>query len=139
MQPRVLGINGAVLFNTLGVIVAFLLLNIEIAHSFASPGSHTLAFQFSGGFARDMTYTIAWALFALGLLVVGIWKSARAARFAAIALLSVALLKLFLNDLARLEALYRVAALVAVAIIAMLASFAYQRFLPDQDKGKPHR
>lgn len=139
VQPRVLGINGAVLFNTLGVIVAFLLLNIEIAHSFASPGSHTLAFQFSGGFARDMTYTIAWALFALGLLVVGIWKSARAARFAAIALLSVALLKLFLNDLARLEALYRVAALVAVAIIAMLASFAYQRFLPDQDKGKPHR
>lgn len=135
-QSRVFGINGVALFNTLGVILSFLLLNIEIAHYFAVPGSYALTFQFSGSFARDMTYTIGWALFAFGLLVVGIWKRARAARFAAIALLSVALLKLFLNDLARLEALYRVAAFVVVAIIAILASFAYQRFLPSQGRGR---
>jgi uncharacterized membrane protein len=45
-------------------------------------------------------------------------------------LLAVALAKLFLHDLARLEALYRIGALFAVAIIATVASFAYQRFLP---------
>ena len=38
------------------------------------------------------------------------------------------ILKLFFHDLARLDQLYRIGAFVAVAVIAMLASFAYQRF-----------
>ena len=37
-------------------------------------------------------------------------------------------LKLFFHDLARLDQLYRIGAFVAVAAIAMLGSFAYQRF-----------
>ncbi len=136
-RERVLGINAPPLFNALGVILAFLLLNLEIADYFTAVGARSLAFQFSGNFARDMTYTIAWALFALGLLVAGIWKQQRPARYAAIGLLSVALLKLFFHDLARLEALYRIGALFAVAVIAILASFAYQRFLPGNEKSPP--
>lgn len=136
-RERVLGINTPPLLNTLGVILAFLLLNIEIADYFTAPGAHSLAFKFSGNFARDMSYTIAWALFALGLLVAGIAKQQRAARYAAIALLSVALLKLFFHDLAQLEALFRIGALMAVAVIAFLASFAYQRFLPSNEKSPP--
>ena len=137
-RERVLGFSAPPLLNTLGTILAFLLLNIEIADYFTRPGAHTLTFQFSGDFGRDMTYTIAWALFALGLLGAGIWKQQKAARYAAIALLSVALLKLFLHDLARLEALYRIGALFAVAVIAILASFAYQRFLPSNEKTPPN-
>jgi uncharacterized membrane protein len=136
-RERVLGINAPPLFNALGVVLAFLLLNIEIADYFTAPGAQALALQFSGDFARDMTYTIAWALFALGLLGAGIWKQTSAARYAAIALLSVALLKLFFHDLARLEALYRIGTLFAVAVIAILASFAYQRFLPSNEKSLP--
>ena len=136
-RERVLGVNTPPLFNALGTILAFLLLNIEIADYFTRPGARALTFQFSGNFARDMTYTIAWALFALGLLVAGIWKQQKIARYAALALLSVALLKLFFHDLARLEALYRIGALFAVAVIAMLASFAYQRFLPGNEKTPP--
>lgn len=136
-RERVLGVNAPSLLNTLGVILAFFLLNIEIADYFTKPGAHALAFRFSGNFARDMTYTIAWALFALGLLGAGIWQQAKAARYAAIALLSVALLKLFFHDLAELQALYRIGALFAVAVIAMLASFAYQRFLPNNEKTPP--
>jgi len=136
-REQVLGVNAPPLLNTLGVILAFLLLNIEIADYFTSPGARSLAFQFSGNFARDMSYTIGWALFALGLLIAGIWHQTKAARYAAIALLSVALLKLFFHDLARLEALYRIGALFAVAVIAILASFAYQRFLPSNEKTLP--
>jgi uncharacterized membrane protein len=136
-HERVLGVKVPPLFNTLGTILAFLLLNIEIADYFTPTGARTLTFQFSGDFARDMSYTIGWALFALGLLVAGIWKETRTARYAAIALLSVALLKLFFHDLARLEALYRIGALFAVAVIAILASFAYQRFLPGNEKTPP--
>lgn len=125
------------LFHTLGTVLAFLLLNLEIADFFTVPGARTLTFQFSGNFARDMSYTIGWALFALGLLAAGLWKHLKAARYAAIALLSVALLKLFFHDLARLEALYRIGALFAVAVIAIVASFAYQRFLPGNEKSVP--
>ena len=133
-RERVLGVNAPPLFNALGVILAFFLLNIEIADYFTPAGYSTLTFQFSGNFARDMSYTIGWALFALGLLVAGIWKKNRVARYAAIALLSIALLKLFFHDLARLAQLYRIGALFAVAVIAILASLAYQRFLPSNEK-----
>ncbi|MDB6114089.1 MAG: hypothetical protein JWQ62_1034 [Lacunisphaera sp.] len=136
-RHQVLGTNTPPLLSALGVILAFLLLNIEIADYFTAPGAHSLAFQFSGDFGRDMTYTIAWALFALGLLGAGIWKQTKTARYAAIVLLSVALLKLFFHDLARLEALYRIGALFAVAVIAIVASFAYQRFLPSNEKTSP--
>ncbi|HEY8993942.1 MAG TPA: DUF2339 domain-containing protein [Lacunisphaera sp.] len=136
-RERVLGITAPPLLNTLAVVLSFLLLNIEIADYFTTPGAVSLAFKFRGNFARDMTYTIAWALFALGLLGTGIWKGLKAARYAAIALLSVALVKLFLHDLAQLAQLYRVGALVGVAVIAMLASFAYQRFLPANEKTSP--
>ncbi len=129
-RARVLGVDAPPLFNAFGTILAFLLLNIEIADYFTLPGTRALAFQFSGNLARDMSYTIGWALFALGLLAAGIWRQTRAARYAAIGLLSVALLKLFFHDLARLEALYRIGALFALAVIAILASLAYQRFLP---------
>jgi uncharacterized membrane protein len=136
-RERVLGVNAPPLLNTLGTVLGFLLLNVEIADYFTAPGARALTFQFSGHFGRDMTYTIAWALFALGLLGAGIWRRQKAARYAALALLSVALLKLFFHDLARLEALYRIGALFAVAVIAILASFAYQRFLPSHEKTPP--
>ncbi len=135
-RERTLNLNAPPLLNTLGVILAFLLLNIEIADYFTAPGQRVLTFTFSGNFARDMTYTIAWALFALGLLAAGIWQQIRATRYAALALLSVALLKLFFHDLANLAQLYRIGALFGVAVIAILASLAYQRFLPGHGSDK---
>ncbi len=138
-RERVLGMDARPLVYALGAVLSFILLNIEIADYFTQPGAPALAFHFSGNFARDMSYTIGWALFALGLLAAGIGWSQKAARYAAIGLLSVALLKLFFHDLARLEALYRIGALFAVAVIAILASFAYQRFLPNNEKALPTR
>jgi uncharacterized membrane protein len=126
-RNKIADINVQPILFTLGTVLAFILLNIEIADYFSEPGT-TLAFQFSGNFARDMTYSIAWAMFALILLVIGIWRKIPGARYSALGLLSVTILKLFLHDLARLNQLYRIGALIGVAVIAMLASLAYQRF-----------
>ena len=117
----------------LGTVLAFVLMNIEIADYFSAPESR-LTFQFTGNFARDMTYSISWGLFALALLLVGIVRMLRGARYAAMALLCATLLKLFLHDLARLGPLYRIGAFVGVALIAMLASFAYQKFFTARDR-----
>jgi uncharacterized membrane protein len=135
-RERVLGVTAPPLLNALGTILAFLLLNVEIADYF-SPAGSTLTFQFTGNFARDLAYTIGWALFALALLGAGIWKNARAARYAALGLLSATLLKLFFHDLAQLGQLYRVGALIVVAAVAILASFLYQRFIPADDRTSP--
>jgi len=132
-RNQISGINAPPILAGLGTVLAFLLLNIEIADYFSAPGS-TLTFQFSGNFARDMTYSIAWALFALVLLLIGILRKIPAARYSAIGLLSVTLLKLFFHDLAQLGQLYRIGAFVSVAVIAMLASFAYQRFFATSGK-----
>jgi uncharacterized membrane protein len=81
-----------------------------------------------------MTYSIAWGLFALVLLVIGIVKQVRPSRFAALGLLVVTLLKLFLHDLAHLNQLYRIGAFVGVSVIFIFASFAYQRFYAVSNK-----
>ena len=110
-----------------GALLLFLVLNIEIADYFSS--GPVLVFQFSDNFARDMTYSIAWALFAFALLVLGIWKRARPLRYASVGLLAVTLLKLFFHDLGQLDQLYRIGAFIGVAIILILASYLYQRFV----------
>jgi uncharacterized membrane protein len=120
--------------GALGVVLTFLLLNIEIADYFTAPGATSLVFEFSGNLARDMTYSIAWSLFALGLLVVGIARKLGAARIAGLILMSVTLLKLFFHDLARLQEFYRVGAFFVVAVIAIFASFKYQQFKSAQPK-----
>jgi len=128
--PKSIERAGPPLLGSLGAILVFLLLNIEIADYFSI--GPTLTFSFSGNFARDMTYSIAWALFALGLILVGMRIKQRAARYAGVALLGVTLAKLFLHDLSDLDELYRIGAFVSVAVILIAASFIYQRFLAPE-------
>ena len=133
--PRnlILQSNAPAILCTLGTVLAFLLMNIEIADAFTPTGAN-VTFRFVGNLSNDMllkrhmTYSIAWGLFALTLLAVGIVKKIPASRYAAIALLSVTVLKLFFYDLANLNQLYRIGALIGVAVIATVASLAYQRF-----------
>ena len=134
-SPRnlILKANVQPILAGLGTGLAFLLMNVEIADYFTTAGAR-VQFEFGGNFAREMTYTISWALFALVLIVVGIVRRIPAARYAALGLLSVTLLKLFFHDLAHLNQLYRIGALVGVAVIAWLASFAYQKFYASANK-----
>ncbi|MEY2486806.1 MAG: hypothetical protein QOH39_2454 [Verrucomicrobiota bacterium] len=128
--PRnfVLGRSAQPILWAMGTILAFLLLNIEIADFFSNPGKAQLIFELTGNFARDLSYSIAWSIFALLLLIVGIRQGIAPVRYASIALLGVTILKLFLHDLSELEQLYRIAAFIVVAIIAIIASYLYQRF-----------
>ena len=124
------------LLYSLGALLTFLLLNIEIADYFSV--GPTLTFSFTGNFARDMTYSIAWALYAFALLLIGMRKHTRWVRYSGVALLVVTLAKLFLHDLSSLDKLYRIGAFIGVAIILIVASFVYQRFLvPKQEKQPP--
>ena len=110
-------------------VLLFALVNIEIADWFAT--GPALAFNFARGasLAQDLAYTLAWAVFGVGLLAAGIVGRSRAARAAALGLLVVTVLKAFLHDLGRLGGLYRVASFVGLAVSLSLVAIAIQRFV----------
>jgi uncharacterized membrane protein len=108
-------------------ILLFLLLNIEIADAYAE--GPTFALRFGTRLGQDLTYTIGWLLFGLGLLAVGIATHSRGARLTALALVAVTACKGFLYDLSRLGGLYRVASFVGLAVALALVSLAIQRFV----------
>lgn len=117
----------AKLFYGGGVLLLFILLNIEIA-DFYSVGS-TITFKFSATLAQDLTYTLGWAIFAVALLVVGIAIRNQPARIAALALLVITILKCFIHDLGRLGGLYLVASLVGLAVCLALVALALQKYV----------
>jgi hypothetical protein len=116
----------------LGTILLFLLLNIEIADYYAT--GPTLVFNFSATLAQDLTYTLGWGTFAIGLLIVGIRGRVRNARLASIGLLLVTVFKCFLHDLGRLGGLYLVASFVGLALCLALVALALQRFVLAEPK-----
>ncbi len=128
------GWNCQGLLTGAALVLLFLLMNIEIADYFATGA--TLTFDFSGNFARDMAYSIGWAIFALGLLVAGIRHQAKAARYASIGLFGITVLKIFFHDISQLSALYRIATLVVVAVLLILSSFLYQKFVAKSPESK---
>jgi uncharacterized membrane protein len=116
------------LLSASGIVLLFLLLNIEIADFFATGPS--LTFGFSGAsLAQDLSYTLGWALFAIGLLAAGVILSNRAARMTSIALLAITVLKAFLHDLASLGGLYRVASFTLLALSLAVVAVALQKFV----------
>jgi uncharacterized membrane protein len=122
--------------RALGTILAFLLVNIEIADYFST--GPTLTFRFSGSFAMDVAYSLAWGAFALVLLLVGIRKGNKAARLASLGLFVATIAKVFLHDLWRLGQLYRVGSIFVLAVLLILVSFLYQRFIAP-DRGRAQR
>jgi uncharacterized membrane protein len=115
-----------------GAILLFLLLNIEIA-DFYSTGREIM-FRFGVTLAQDLTYTIGWLIFGLGMLMAGIYLKSRAGRVAAVALIAVTTCKAFLYDMGSLGGLYRVGALVGLAISLSLVALALQKFVLQAPK-----
>ncbi len=132
-RNRIGQFNAPPVLAGLGTLLAFLLLNIEIADAFST--GERLVLEFTGNFARDMTYSLGWGVFAFVMLLAGIMKKLPAARYGGLSLLVVTLLKLFLHDLWRLGGLYRIGSLIGLALLLLLVSFLYQRFLaPGADR-----
>jgi hypothetical protein len=115
-----------------GVILLFLLLNIEIADFYAT--GPEITFRFGVTLAQDLTYTIGWLIFGLGLLTAGIYLHNRVGRMTAVALIAVTTFKAFLYDMGSLGGLYRVASLVGLAVSLSLVALALQKFVLQAPK-----
>ena len=90
----------------------------------------------SAGLAEQLTLSVSWALYAVGLIAVGIRRAYAPARYLAIALFGVTVVKVLLNDIAGLDRFHRMLTVLGVGVLLLVASFLYQRRSADS-AGKP--
>jgi hypothetical protein len=122
-----------------GLAVVFVWLNLTIADWFAT--GDVLRLDFERLPARDLATSIAWALYALFLLGLGVRRRSVSLRWVSLGVMMVTIAKVFLYDLGELQDLYRVASLLGLAVSLILVSLAYQRFVlrrePAADQTSP--
>ena len=125
---------GAALCGLAAVAVVFSWINLAIADIFATGPNLELSLQRLP--ARDATTSVAWAVYALILLAIGVRSRSSSMRWLSLGLLVVTLGKVFLHDLGELEDLYRVGSLVGLAVSLIIVSLMYQRFVFRTDSGE---
>jgi len=115
------------------VAVVFVWINLAIADIFATGPNLEVSFQRIP--ARDATTSVAWAIYALALLAIGVRSKSGSLRWLSLAILVLTLGKVFLHDLGELRDLYRVASLVGLAVSLIIVSLIYQRFVFGSARG----
>ncbi len=123
---------GAAACGLAAIVVSFVWVNLTIFDAFADGPVVRLTLDRMP--ARDLTLSLAWIVFAVALLALGMARHSSALRWLSLAFLVLAIGKVFLYDLGELEELYRVASLAGLAISLLLVSLAYQRFVFGRDK-----
>jgi uncharacterized membrane protein len=72
--------------------------------------------------------SILWGVYALLIIVMGIWKKKKHLRIGAIVLFAVTLLKLFLYDISYLDTLSKTIVFVSLGILLLIISFLYTKY-----------
>ena len=75
-----------------------------------------------------LTLTVLWALYAVGIMLVGVIRNSSQIRLAGIILMIVPVLKLFVYDTFLLERGYRVAAFITLGGLLLAVGMMYQRY-----------
>ena len=83
-------------------------------------------------YSREITRSITWALYAVGLVVVGIVRAYRPLRFLAFLVFALTIAKVAILDLSSLDRLSQVLVAIALGVLLLVASYLYQRFRPGE-------
>jgi uncharacterized membrane protein len=84
------------------------------------------------GERAQMLLSALWAAVGVIALIAGLVRDVPALRSGALALIGIALAKVFLYDLATLEAMARVASFLALGLLLLAGAFAWQRIRPRE-------
>ena len=85
------------------------------------------------GLAEQVALSVTWALYAVGLVFTGIRRRFAPARYLAIVLFAVVIVKVLVNDIAGLDRLYRMLSVLGVGVLLVLASYLYQKRSGDPE------
>lgn len=113
------------------LLLLFIYVTLEVRHWFQGA---TLQWPFISD-AESYAVSAAWLLLALALLASGILSASRQLRYASLAVLLIAVAKVFLGDMAGLGGLYRVAAFLGLGLSLVGIGYIYQRFVFAETAG----
>jgi uncharacterized membrane protein len=105
-------------FETLGILSLFAFANMELL-------------RFAAQFMRAIEVvglSVLWSLFAVALMIIGVWFRRKAYRLAAIVLLFATVLKVLAYDTAEVSTPYRILSCMVLGAILVVVSFLYYRF-----------
>lgn len=75
-----------------------------------------------------LAISIFWGIYALFLIILGIWKKQKHLRMGAIALFAVTLIKLFFYDLSDLDTIAKTTVFVSLGVLLLVISFLYNKY-----------
>nr|WP_299387565.1 DUF2339 domain-containing protein [Allomuricauda sp.] len=78
-----------------------------------------------------LVLSILWGLYALFLIVLGIWKRKKYLRVAAISWFGITLLKLFFYDISHLDTIPKTIVFVSLGVLLLIISFLYNKYKQD--------
>jgi uncharacterized membrane protein len=72
--------------------------------------------------------SILWGLYALLLIVLGIWKRKKYLRVLAIIVFGITLIKLFFYDISHMETIAKTIVFLALGVLLLIISFLYNKY-----------
>jgi uncharacterized membrane protein len=122
--------------NTLAaaaLILALTYVTLEIRRLYHGP---VLAGGGATG-AEQYTYSIAWLVFGVVLLGVGILVNSQRARLASAVVIALTILKAFLIDMSQLTGIYRALSFMCLGVVLVAIGWLYQRILFRRQAAPP--
>jgi uncharacterized membrane protein len=107
-------------------ILVFTYLTLEIRHAFQGPA---IAIWRSTGGAEHWAYSLGWLMLGIIYLAYGIWRGAGVARLASAILVLLAVIKVFVFDLAGLTGLWRALSFITLGAVLIGIGLAYQKLV----------
>lgn len=117
----------AKLAGYLAVGLSFMLLSMFVRQGFSGDGYVLIVSDLVS--AERYAYSLAWVLFGGMLLVAGVFTRLDTLRYASLAVLLLAVGKVFLIDTANLENLYRVFSFFGLGVTLIALGYLYQRLV----------
>ena len=114
------------LFGAAALTLLFVFLTLE-TNTFLDHYVHDLR---AGG------VSILWSMFALGLIIGGMWKDSRVVRYVGLALFAVVAYKILFMDLAGHDDFYRIIAFILVGAVVLCGAFVYMKCRPAVVRNK---
>jgi uncharacterized membrane protein len=83
--------------------------------------------QLTASFARELSISVTWAAYGMGLIALGFNRRSAVLRYLALGLLGITVTKLFVVDLLTIDGVYRIVGFIVLGLVLLAASFLYHR------------
>ncbi|MDP2624705.1 MAG: DUF2339 domain-containing protein, partial [Candidatus Peregrinibacteria bacterium] len=117
------------ILGTIANVAMVLLITHQIVHYFELKGAdEPYEIKKTLDQTAQFTISIAWTLYSIALIAIGIMKRLKPARWMGLILFGITILKVLLVDLAGLSSGYRVIAFMVLGLFLIATSFSYQKY-----------